>query len=54
MFGLLVVWSWVSDMNYVALHVKTYWNFDDFAQASSSHLSENTINSPLSLHEVSS
>jgi len=42
-----------SGMNCVALHVKIDWNSVDFAQASSSRLSENTRNSPLQLREVS-
>jgi len=35
------------------LHVKTDWYSDDFAQASSPRLSENTRNSPPLLREVS-
>ncbi|QCD94296.1 hypothetical protein DEO72_LG5g2379 [Vigna unguiculata] len=35
------------------MHVKTDWEPCIFAQASSSRLSENIKNSPMSLHEVS-
>jgi len=48
MCGELRIWH-----ELCGLHVKTDWYSDDFAQASSSHLSENTRISPLLLHEVS-
>jgi len=47
------VLNWDSGMNCVALHVKTDWKSDEFAQASRSRQSENIKSVPLSLREVS-
>jgi len=46
-------WIGIFGMNFWALHVKTNWESDVFAQATSSRLSKNTRNSTLFLRKLS-